>query len=51
VIESIMCSWLEKGALRNKPGGEIAPQRHHQLAGQGHDGDALEAFAGVGDTL
>src|SRR5207237_1232633 len=28
-------------------GREIAPQRHHQLARQGDDGDALDALAGI----
>ena len=33
---------------RDKPGREIAPQRHDQLARQRDDGDALGALAGIG---
>src|SRR5205807_7818209 len=38
---------LEHRSLGHKAGCEIAPERHDQLARQGHDGDALDAFAGI----
>ena len=39
---------LEHRALGHEAGGEIAPERHDQLARQGDDGDALDALAGIG---
>src|SRR5438045_9403208 len=38
---------LEHRSTRHKSGCEIAPERDHQLARQRHDGDALDALAGV----
>ena len=38
---------LEHGSFGDQAGCEIAPERHHQLARQGHDGDALDALAGI----
>ena len=38
---------LENRPFGDQSGGEIAPQRHHQLACQGDDGDALDPFARV----
>src|SRR6266436_2407512 len=38
---------LEHRSLGHKAGCEIAPERHDQLARQGHDGDALDALAGI----
>src|SRR3982074_3168126 len=43
---SALC--LHGCAGRNKAGGEVAPQRHHQFARQRDDGDAPGALAGVG---
>src|SRR5215204_5024665 len=36
------------GPFGEEPGGEIAPQRHHQFARQGDDGDAPDAAARAG---
>src|SRR5262245_51600821 len=48
----IMCILrLENCSLGDQSGGEIAPQRHHQLACQGDDGDAPDALAGVRRAL
>src|ERR1700756_3587287 len=44
----VVCLCLHGCLLRNEARGEIAPQRHDQLAGQCDDGDALGALAGVG---
>ena len=38
---------LEQGSFGHQAGCEVAPERHHQLACQGHDGDALVALAGI----
>ena len=38
---------LERRAFGHQYGREIAPQRDHQLARQGHDSDEPDAFAGV----
>src|SRR5437764_2954755 len=38
---------LEHRSLGHKAGCEIAPERHDELARQGHNGDALDAFAGI----
>src|ERR1700738_818526 len=38
---------LEHRCLGHKAGWEIAPERHDALARQGHNGDALDAFAGI----
>src|SRR5882762_4933040 len=38
---------LEHRSLGHEAGCEIAPERHDQLARQGHDGDALDALAGI----
>src|SRR5437763_13858524 len=38
---------LEHRSLVDKAGCEIAPERHDELARQGHNGDALDAFAGI----
>ena len=38
---------LDHGPLGDQAGGEVAPQRHHQLARQGDDGDALDPLAGL----
>src|SRR6185312_6180270 len=38
---------LEQGSFGQKAGCEVAPERHHQLARQRHDGDALVALAGI----
>src|SRR4029453_9329793 len=46
-----MPSGLENRALRDQAGGEKAPQRHHQLARQRDDGDALHPFAGARRAL
>jgi hypothetical protein len=45
---SVLC--FHRCPRRHKPGGEIAPQRHYQLARQGDDADALGALAGIGGT-
>src|SRR5439155_13224799 len=42
---------VEHGALRHQPGGEIAPQRHDQLARKGDDRNAPEPLAGVERAL
>src|SRR5882724_12907950 len=42
---------LEHRALGHEAGREIAPERHHQLARQGDDGDALDALAGIERAL
>src|SRR5947207_9816201 len=42
---------VEHGALRHQPGGEIAPQRHDQLAREGDDRNAPEPLAGVERAL
>src|SRR5213083_1259873 len=39
---------LEHRMFGHEPGGEIAPQRHDQLARQGDDGNALDPAAGAG---
>src|SRR5215207_4864755 len=39
---------LDHGPFGEEPGGEIAPQRHHQFARQGDDGDAPDAAARAG---
>jgi hypothetical protein len=44
----MLCLPFENRAFRNQAGREKAPQRHHQLARQGDDGNAFDAFAGVG---
>src|SRR5262249_32645723 len=36
---------LERPPLPHQRLGQVAPQRHHQLARQGHDQDALEPLA------
>ena len=38
---------LEQGSFGDQAGCEVAPERHHQLARQRHDGDALVALAGI----
>src|ERR1700693_4620395 len=44
-------AWMEQGAGGHHAGFEIAPQRHHELAGQRHDGDAPQAPLGVADPF
>src|SRR6185437_9737132 len=38
---------LQHRSLRHQARCEIAPERNHQFARQGHDGDALDALAGI----
>src|SRR5438045_9651863 len=38
---------LEHRSLGHKAGCEIARERHDELGRQGHNGDALDAFAGI----
>src|SRR5258708_36430731 len=42
---------VQHGAGRHQAGGEVSPQRDHQLACQGHDGDAADAALEVADPL
>jgi hypothetical protein len=46
-FKSLRLRCLEHRSLGHQAGCDIAPVRHHQLARQGHDGDALEALASV----
>lgn len=45
------CGSPQRGAFGHQAGGEEAPQRHHQLARQGDDGDALDAAFLSADAL
>ena len=38
---------LDHRLVRHETGGQIAPQRNHQLASQSDDGDALDPLAGI----
>ena len=46
-VVGFLPSNLEDGASGHQPGLQIAPQRHQQLARQGHDHDPLEAALGA----
>src|SRR5450631_3444176 len=50
-VKSLRRRRLEHRPCRHKTGCEVAPKRHHQLARQGHDGDALDALAGLERAL
>jgi len=41
----------QHGAGRHHAGLKITPERHHQLAGQRHDGDAAQPSLHVADAL
>jgi hypothetical protein len=43
--------WTQHGAGGNDTGREIAPQRHHQLARQGDDGNAPDASLEIAHPL
>lgn len=44
-------SWMQHSAGGHDAGGQIAPQRHHQLACQGNKGDAPDVSFDVADPL
>ena len=44
-------AWTQHGAGRHHAGLEITPERHHQLAGQRHDGNAAQPSLHVADTV
>ena len=51
VSEGVPALCLEDGIGRQQSRGDEAPQRDHQLAGQGHDGDAPDPATLLTDTV
>src|ERR1017187_10640141 len=51
LVKSLRLRRLEHRTCGHKTGCEVTPKRHHQLARQGHNGDALGALAGIERAL
>src|SRR4249920_4170726 len=50
-VKSLRLHRLEHRPCGHKTGCEVAPKRHHQLARQGHNGNAPDARAGIERAL